>query len=130
MKAQTVLVAAYLSVVLAVLILAVLYFVIFPLSNNYSVTLREINVIRIIRGRSFWEPKELAMKISSKFGADYVYVEVTVIDIVSNTIKYHDSYNITPIGFRIDKLSVYRYTYSRMTRNGTMLIYRVEVGYK
>ncbi len=130
MKSQTVIISSYLAAVLVVITLVAMYVSLFPWMTSYNINYRKTNVLVIIREKTYWTAKELALNISSRLGADYVYVNIKAVDIVDNSILYEDSYNISTADIPLNELTIFNYSYSRTTRNGTMLLYYVEVGYR
>ncbi len=130
MKSQTVIISSYLAAVLVVIIMVAMYVSLFPWMTSYNINYRRTNVLVIIREKTHWGAKELALNISSRLGADYVYVDIKAINIIDNTVVYEDRYNISLVDVPLKELTIFIYSYSRTTRNGTMYIYYVEVGYR
>ncbi len=130
MKAQVVIISSYIAAVLVIITMITLYVMLYPWMGTFNVNYKQVNVLRIIREKTYWDPKELAMKISNVFGASYVYVNITGINIVNMQTIYQGTYNITPLNTPISQLTIFKYRCSRTLRNGTIYIYYIEVGYK
>ncbi|GEM_PF-2418448 len=129
-KAQSVIISSYLAAVLVVVVIIAMYAMLYPWMTNYTMNYRNINVLKVVREKVYWEPKELAMKISGDLGADYVYVHIKAVYIVNMSVLFEKSYKIVPYDVDLNKLMLYSYQFSRTIRNGTMYIYYIEVGYK
>ncbi len=129
MKAQTVVISAYLAAVLIVLISLYLYVEVFPYTTTGFIEYRRLNIIKIIREKTRWNAEDLALRISEG-GADYVFVNITIISFMNGTLLYNTSYTIRPVDISMNKLTIFRYQYTRLTRDGILYIYEVEVGYR
>ncbi len=129
MKAQTVVISAYLAAVLVVMVSLYLYVEVFPYTTTGFIEYRRLNIIKLIREKTRWNAEDLAIRISES-GADYVYVNITVISFLNGTVLYNSSYMIKPVDIPMNKLTIFHYQYSRLTRDGIQYIYDVEVGYR
>lgn len=129
MKSQVVIISAYLAAILVVLIMLYLYVDIFPYTTTSFIEYRRINIIRLIRMKTRWNAEDLALRITES-GADYVYVNITAISFLNDTVVYNSTYIIEPVDIPRDKLTIFHYKYSKLTRDGIQYIYDIEVGYR
>ena len=129
MKAQTVVISAYLAALLIIMVSLYLYVSIFPYTTTSFIEYRRLNIIKLIREKTCWDARDLAIRISEN-GADYVYVNITVISFLNGTVLYRSSYVIKPVNVPMNELTLFHYQYSRLRRDGLQYIYDIEVGYR
>ncbi len=128
MRAQSIVISAYLAVIVFILVFAILYVLVYPKTTTKVFEYKQLDIIRLIRTKTYWSACELASSIASEFGADYVYVNITVVDLVDNEVINKTSCYRRPVNIREEELTYFVYHFTRLTRNGVMYIYDIEVG--
>jgi len=130
MKSQSVMISAYIATVVLILALTITFVTIYPKSTSASFQYRQFDIIRFVKRKTYWEACELADAISGEYGADYIYVNITVYDLVDGRVVSVMQCRREPLGVPEEKLIMYNYHFSRLLGNGTMFIYDIEVGYR
>ena len=127
MKAQFVVISAYMAVVLIITALTVIYVVILPHSQTYLSSYNNLEKIRnIVYSRVKWTAESLAREIYSQLNVKYVYVNITSYNISSNKLVSIDYYIIRPTSN--EPLSYVVYNFTTIDPQGIIYIYNIKVG--
>lgn len=132
MKSQSMLVASFMSIVLIVMLLFILFIYILPGTlTSRETSYVSIDVYRLIDSRGNWTARELVEAIISRYNPDYVNVSINVYNVLDhNKLVYSDHLIYRLYNVSINELFIHRYIYTRLYRNGYYVEYIVEVGFK
>lgn len=132
MRAQSIIIAAYLAVVLAVLLVFIEFTFILPKTIIRSEPgVAGISVYEIIESRGNWTARELVEALISKYNPEYVNVSIRVYNILDdNKLIWRDQASYRELNVTIDDLIIYYYVFTKLYRNGHYVEYIVEVGFK
>ncbi len=132
MRSQVVVIAAYLAVLLTIIVLFYEFIYVLPLTTmevkNASI---QLDIEKIIRSRINWTAKELVEAIIREYNPSYVNVSIKAYNILKNdTLLYNDTAIYMPYNVSLSRLIKYYFVYTELYRNGYYLEYIIEVGFE
>jgi hypothetical protein len=132
MRGQVVVIAAYLAVILVVIVLFYEFIYILPLTTTRAENMSiQLDIERIIKSRINWTAKDLVEAIIREFNPSYVNVSIKAYNILMNdTLLYNDTAVYMPYNVSLSRLIKYYFVYTELYRNGYYLEYIIEVGFE
>jgi len=127
MKAQFVVVSAYMAVALLIVAMTIIYVEILPKAQSHlSVSNNLWQIREILYSRTSWSAESLAKLIYSQLNLKYVYVNITKYDLYSGKDIGYDYYIIGSTTYKPKTYIIYNFT--ALEPNGIIYVYNIKVG--
>ncbi len=130
MKAQGILISAFIAASLLSLAVIILYLGIYSYTSSYHLVAYKNTIYDILTSKAQWDAKSLAETIADKTGASYVRVNITIYDLLTGRVISRDYYEISEVGVSPGSMNIRTYSYSVSTRDAYLYTYTIVVGYR